>query len=262
MLVRRLVSAAIGIPLLLLVVLLGGRLYDVVLALLLAAAAIELLLAAGSALRDPRTWLAPVAVAGVAVAARAGIELTALILALFVVVWLLGLLVTRGLPVFDHWLLSAALLLYAGWLGRYLGLLRHFDHGRSWVLFVLFVTFANDTGAYAIGRLAGRHRLAPLLSPGKTVEGAIGGLAASAVAAPALNLLLGPPANLFVIGALGIIVSIAAQAGDLVESALKRRLKLKDAGFLVPGHGGLLDRLDSLLFAGAVVYYAVRWISL
>src|SRR5262245_14213024 len=120
------------------------------------------------------------------------------------------------------------------------------------------VVFAGDTGAYYTGRAAGRKRLAPRVSPGKTVEGAIGGLLGNVAAAllahftffPELKIVYGVPLVL-VMGALGI-------TGDLCESMLKRGARAKDAGGLIPGHGGLLDRLDSMLFNAPLLYYFYR----
>lgn len=138
-----------------------------------------------------------------------------------------------------------------------------YDLGRNWLLFALLTTFATDTGAYLVGRTIGRHPMAPKVSPNKTWEGAVGGLLGAVLAAAllerALNLGLGLPGwdsawnwQPLLIGA---TVGMAAQAGDLLESWLKRRSQVKDAGSLMPGHGGILDRLDSLLITVPVVYY-------
>ena len=134
-----------------------------------------------------------------------------------------------------------------------------YELGRDWLLFALLTTFATDTGAYFVGRLAGRHKMVPSLSPGKTWEGAAGGLAAAVVAA----LLIAGPLyrylNLDLVWwqpvLIGAAVGIAAQGGDLLESKLKRIASVKDAGRLFPGHGGMLDRLDSLLLTIPTVYY-------
>lgn len=261
MLSRRLLSAAIGVPLLVLVVVIGGRFYDAVLALVLLLAAAEFLLQSGRPLRSAVPWLAGAAAAGLALAAPAGSSVPIGILITLFVLLVLVLTALRKQPAAVAWPLAAVVGLYAGWLGQYLGLLRQLQGGRSWVFFALFVTFASDSGAYFIGRGLGRHKLAPRISPSKTVEGAAGGLLFAALAAAALNLVVGPHWRAPLALALGLAVSAAGQAGDLLESALKRSLVVKDAGRLVPGHGGLLDRLDSLLFAGVVVYYVVQWVS-
>jgi phosphatidate cytidylyltransferase len=130
------------------------------------------------------------------------------------------------------------------------------EHGRLAVFTVLLVVFADDTAAYLVGRLVGRHKLAPSLSPGKTWEGFIAGtLAAVAVAFFALyeQDFLTIPESIV----LGAAIALAGAAGDLFESALKRDLQVKDSGQLLGGHGGMLDRIDSLLFASVAAFYVV-----
>lgn len=127
--------------------------------------------------------------------------------------------------------------------------------GRSWLLFALLVTFATDTGAFFVGRSVGRHPLAPGTSPHKTWEGAIGGFAVAMVAALALGRVLELGLGSWQQAVMGATVGVTAQAGDLVESRLKRISQVKDAGSIIPGHGGILDRLDSLLLSVPTVYY-------
>jgi phosphatidate cytidylyltransferase len=155
------------------------------------------------------------------------------------------------------WFLGGVL--YVGVLGAHLLLLRTLPDGRAWVAVLLGAAFATDTGAYAAGRLFGRHLLAPAISPAKTWEGGIGGIAAGAGATVALVLLLGiAPAGAWV-AALALGLPLAAIGGDLLESALKRRMGIKDMSTLLPGHGGLLDRLDSLLAVGPLLYWILWW---
>jgi phosphatidate cytidylyltransferase len=130
------------------------------------------------------------------------------------------------------------------------------EHGRLAVFTVLLAVFADDTAAYLVGRLVGRHKLAPSLSPGKTWEGFLAGtIAAIAVAFFALyeQDFLSISESI----ALGAAVALAGAAGDLFESALKRDLQVKDSGQLLGGHGGMLDRIDSLLFAAVAAFYVV-----
>ena len=137
--------------------------------------------------------------------------------------------------------------------------LRSDDAGLQWAALAFLLAFATDTSAYAIGRAVGRRKLAPSVSPGKTWEGAIGGLVGAAAAAVALVALLdGIETLLLPAVALGLGVGVAAQVGDLLESKVKRLADAKDSGRLIPGHGGLLDRLDSLLPVFPLVYYASR----
>ena len=129
------------------------------------------------------------------------------------------------------------------------------DLGRNWLLFTLAGTSASDTGAYAFGRLIGRHRMTPGLSPNKTWEGAAGGLIASVAAMLAVGALLEMGVELWQYAVAALMVAVVAQLGDLFESFLKRRAEAKDSGSIMPGHGGLLDRIDSILFALPAVYY-------
>ncbi len=147
--------------------------------------------------------------------------------------------------------------------------------GRGWtvpsgallLLLPVFATWASDIGAYAVGRAIGRHKLIPAVSPAKTVEGAIGGLVASMLIAwlyvrwvlrPGTHLdLRWAPAGALLFGA---VASIAAQVGDLAESLLKREAGVKDSSTLIPGHGGILDRCDSLFFVLPVSYVILGWL--
>lgn len=122
------------------------------------------------------------------------------------------------------------------------------DMGRAWVSFVFLVVMAGDSAAYFIGRRFGARKLAPELSPGKTVEGAIAYVIGSVVIGVITAVLLALPVTLFVAAMLALIMSLLGQLGDLFESLIKRAFAVKDSGGLLPGHGGVLDRLDSLIF--------------
>ena len=139
--------------------------------------------------------------------------------------------------------------------------LLHFQvpSGRRWIFFLFFVIFAGDTGAYYAGHRWGRHKLWPAVSPGKTVEGALGGLLSSlatSLLVGKLLLSLGESGVSFLLS-LGLVIASVGQMGDLMESMIKRVSKVKDASSILPGHGGLLDRLDSLIFAFPLTYYGV-----
>jgi phosphatidate cytidylyltransferase len=153
------------------------------------------------------------------------------------------------------WVWSITGIIYIGLLLGLLVALR-INAGREWLYLAIFCTFGSDTFAYFTGRAIGRHRLAPSISPGKTWEGAIGGIFGSIIVA--LLFTLSTPVQV-AIGygeaiLLGLLVSIIGQIGDLAESKLKRHKGIKESGTLMPGHGGLLDRMDSILFAGLAVY--------
>ena len=146
---------------------------------------------------------------------------------------------------------------YVGFLLSHGLALRELDGGRDWLLFALLTTFATDTGALFTGKAVGRHPLAPAISPGKTWEGAVGGLAGAVGAAAGLAALLDLGTPVWRAALVGVAVGAAAQLGDLAESRLKRASGVKDAGGILPGHGGLLDRLDSIVFTLPLVYYLV-----
>ncbi|MCJ7749555.1 MAG: phosphatidate cytidylyltransferase [Armatimonadetes bacterium] len=125
--------------------------------------------------------------------------------------------------------------------------------GFCWLVVLMLAVWGMDTAAYAVGKTLGRHKLCPKISPGKTVEGAIGGLLAAVALTAGLGHWLGLPLAHGLI--LGASIGVAGQAGDLFESLLKRRAGVKDSGSLLPGHGGVLDRFDSLLFAAPLAYF-------
>ncbi len=135
--------------------------------------------------------------------------------------------------------------------------LRFDNAGLQWAALAFLVTFATDASAYAVGRAVGRRKLAPSVSPGKTWEGAVGGLVGAAAAAVALVALLdGIDDRIIPAAVLGLGTGVVAQAGDLLESKVKRMADAKDSGRLIPGHGGLFDRLDSLIPVFLLVYLA------
>lgn len=143
----------------------------------------------------------------------------------------------------------------------YLMLLRSLDHGVALLLLAVGVTWFSDTFAYAVGRLVGRRRLAPKVSPQKTVEGAIGGLVGAVLFAIGVMIYNTEWLHVREAVILGLTVGVAGQFGDLLESAIKRDLRVKDSGRILPGHGGVLDRFDSLFIAGMVAYW-VTWLLL
>lgn len=148
------------------------------------------------------------------------------------------------------------------WIGAPAGMLAQLHRGmfgREMVVFLFAVVWMNDTGAYYAGRRFGRRKLAPRISPGKTVEGAIGGLLAGAAAGVLLMLTSGGGGLIWKAAVLAVLIGVFSQAGDLCESMLKRAAGEKDAGGLIPGHGGVLDRIDGLLLAVPPFYYLTQW---
>lgn len=129
--------------------------------------------------------------------------------------------------------------------------------GAAWVFFTLAVTWLQDTGAFFVGRSFGRTKMAPVLSPKKSWEGFFGGMAAAIATALFCVPLLGLPITLIEAAILGVAAGIFGPLGDLAESLIKRQVGVKDSGFIIPGHGGILDRIDSILFTGPVIYYLI-----
>ena len=161
---------------------------------------------------------------------------------------------------------SAATLLgflYIGWLGTHLVALRELPHavrrpyaeGFGYVMLAFGLTWACDTAAYAVGRRFGRIKLMPDVSPGKSLEGCVAGLLASIGAAIGAQAWFATYLSVLDAAVLGALVGVFGQLGDLVESLLKRDVDIKDSSKLIPGHGGVLDRFDSLLFTAPIVYY-------
>jgi phosphatidate cytidylyltransferase len=144
--------------------------------------------------------------------------------------------------------------IYIGWLLGYAIWLQGRADGPQLVLFLVGVTWAGESAAYLVGSSVGRHRLAPVLSPGKTVEGAIAQVIVSIAAALALGFWLLPACGLLGAAGAGVVLGVIGQVGDLAESAIKRSIGTKDTGDLIPGHGGMLDRIDSLLFNAPALY--------
>ena len=151
--------------------------------------------------------------------------------------------------------------LYLPLLLGHLVLLRTLPQGREWIFTVFLVVMLSDTVAYFVGTAVGKHRLYPAISPKKSVEGAIGGLLGGVMGALLAKFFWFPALPWLLAGGIGLILGVSGQIGDLFESMLKRSYGVKDSGRIIPGHGGLLDRLDSLIFAFPPTYYLVLWIQ-
>ncbi|MGD8541351.1 MAG: phosphatidate cytidylyltransferase [Desulfobacteraceae bacterium] len=199
-------------------------------------------------------YLAGIAVIGAAhTAGPAGI--LAVLTANLILAGILGLIYFKAVPTIPEILFKQlAGSLYIPLSLAHLVLLRTGEHGVAWIFFLVGVIFAGDIGAFYTGTHLGRNALCPSVSPKKTIEGALGGLAA--------NLLVGVLFFIFVLPPLPWGIGLAAlvamgacgQAGDLFESVLKRAAGVKDSGGILPGHGGILDRIDALLFAAPLAY--------
>ncbi|MCX5992745.1 MAG: phosphatidate cytidylyltransferase [Chloroflexi bacterium] len=158
---------------------------------------------------------------------------------------------------FINWGWTVAGILYIGWLISFYVQIRLMENGIGWIFLVLSCTALCDVGAYVVGSNLGKHAMASSVSPGKTWEGSAGGLAISIIIAVILSIAFKLPLYYWQMIAAGLIIGIFAQLGDLVESLLKRNMHAKDAGSLLPGHGGILDRIDSHLLVAPVAYYLI-----
>ncbi len=175
----------------------------------------------------------------------------------------------KGLAVY-HISVTVFGVFYVAWLGSHLVLLRELPHlvgldysaGFGFVVMAFALTWCYDTGAYVVGRLIGRHKLAPGISPGKTVEGAIGGAVFSLAGIMIVRAALTPFLGVIEACILALVCSVIGQLGDLVESMLKRDVRIKDSSGTIPGHGGVLDRFDSLLFTAPIIYYSMKYFIL
>jgi phosphatidate cytidylyltransferase len=150
--------------------------------------------------------------------------------------------------------------LYVPFMMTYFILLRNAPHGVTWIFFVIVLAFSGDITAYYTGRKWGRKKLHPYVSPGKTGAGIIGLVASATVACVIYQQLFFPKLSPFSAGLLGLSGSTIGQLGDLCESALKRSAGMKDSGGILPGHGGMLDRLDCLIFIVPFIYYCQRFL--
>lgn len=148
--------------------------------------------------------------------------------------------------------------LYIGFLMPHLALLFNSSYGREWVFFILLVIMSGDSAGYFVGSSWGKRRLYPEISPAKTIEGALGSITASALSGIIGGKFLLPGIPWLELLLLSLIINVLGQTGDLFESWIKRVFSIKDSGNLLPGHGGLLDRLDSLIFPAVFTTYYLR----
>lgn len=148
-------------------------------------------------------------------------------------------------------------ILYIGWMFSFLILIREMTAHGAYLFFLIIAIWACDTTAYLVGTSVGRIKLSPFISPRKTVEGAVSGFVVSVLAASVFSKLIGM--SMFHGVVLGVIIGIVAQVSDLVESLIKRDAGVKDSSNILPGHGGILDRMDSFILAAPIMYYYISW---
>ena len=271
MLRPRVVVVVLLLPVLLFVILQGGWWFAGLLALALGMAAFEL---AGIFQASGLRPAAPVMVAGVVliVLQRQAIEFE------YTPIVIAGLaLIAMTWHVFDYergaersgtdFMITVAGTVYVGWLGAYLVSLRSLPDGAWWVLLALPVVWFADAGAYIIGKAVGRRKLAPRLSPKKTWEGYLAGIAAATLGGALLGLLwensfasISSGIGLVSGAVLGAVLATIAPIGDLGISMMKREFSVKDTGSILPGHGGILDRTDTWLWAGVLSFYLIAFL--
>lgn len=257
MLLRRVLSALVGIPLIILAIWTGGLALLALCALVMVLSLLEIYRMFHRLEINIPLWIM---VAGVTLL-LGSVYLykdTGLAGAIAIIFFALLLCFIFFYPRFSLVEMAMALLAtsYVG-LFVYVYLLRTLPDGWIWMVFMVVGTWVSDTTAFFVGRYFGKRRLARFLSPGKTIEGAIGGVTGSILVAVAF-LFIYPFLPRVPLLVLGVLLGLAAQAGDLVESAFKRQAGVKDAGDIIPGHGGMLDRFDSMLFTAPLVYYYVQ----
>jgi phosphatidate cytidylyltransferase len=215
----------------------------------------RMLFGRGLSLEKVETFLAAMLILWAAVVGDRIFLLTLLSFSVMAILMLNLLSARRGLPDIDR--VGRVLLgvMYVPLLMSHFILIRQTASGILWIFFILIMAFCGDIAAYYIGRRLGRRKLLPEVSPGKTVEGTIGLIAGSVAGALIFGQFFFPGVSIVHVMILGIVGSVTGQLGDLCESSIKRVAGVKDSGTLLPGHGGILDRLDCLMFITPFVYY-------
>jgi phosphatidate cytidylyltransferase len=262
MLTQRLISAAIGIPFIIGAIWVGEELLAGLVAVAVFIATVEIGAARDTA-GTPWWVLTAISAAGLPVVALGG-PMDVVGAAAVVIMLQFTILTFSPDPkaTSETWLWGIMSCLYFGILASHFVLLREMPNGRDLSIFAIVTVWITDTGAYAVGRAVGSRKLAPAISPGKTVEGALGSLVTGFAAVFLLNLTFGLDLELKHRIALGLILPVVILFGDLGESAIKRAIGVKDSSSIVPGHGGVADRIDSLLFAIPAVYWYINWVIL
>jgi phosphatidate cytidylyltransferase len=255
MLSRRLVTAFVGVPVAVAGIWVGGWVLVALVCMVVAFGTWEFYALMDRAGYEPRREAGMAAALAFVVLAHVGEDrwMPALLAALLLYALSAQLAERRGRALANA--AGTALgALYVGYFAAHIVLLRHLPEGVAVTLLVLAAAWVGDSAAYFVGRRMGRRKLLPAVSPSKTVEGALGGLVGAVLAAFAVGWGASLPAGVALLG--GLACGVASQVGDLWESAIKREAQVKDSGNVLPGHGGVLDRFDGLLFAGVVGYYA------
>ena len=259
-LLKRVASTVVLLPVFLIIVVKApGWIFSALVVIASAAALWELTRMLQRAGRPVYHRLGVVAGTAVTAAFAAGRMTDPFGLPAFVVVLTLGAILAapiwRGMATSEATFTTLLAVMYIGWLLGYGILLHDSPRGDDLMLFLVGITWVGETAAYLVGSTIGRHKLAPVVSPRKTVEGAAAQVLASVLMAMVLRAWLLPSCGVMVAVAAGTLLGITGQVGDLAESVIKRSAGTKESGGLIPGHGGVLDRIDSLLFNLPAFYY-------
>ncbi len=256
MLTQRIISALVGIPLVVIAVWFGSIPLILLIGLIIVLGLREMNEMLAKLGLKPSIWLA--VAGGLIMTAGAFLYKDGYPGPTITIILFMHLLATVALYPRYSLLDSAGTMMGTMYVGlmNYFYLLRMMPDGWIWLIFTLTATWATDTAAYFVGMAFGRRRIAPALSPKKTLEGAVGGFAGSIMVAGVFSYIYTflPMSKVLL---LGLSLGAAAQVGDLLESAFKRQAGVKDSSALIPGHGGILDRIDSTLFTAPLVYYFV-----
>lgn len=260
----RIVTGAVGIALGLAVIRLGGLAFAAVLAVVAALAGREYAAMARRKGARPDAWIIMAGSIAFILAALKGAEVFDgyIIATLIMLAFSVQVLAKATENAVANTAATVAGALYIGWTLSRLVLVRAHEMGFGLTLFIVLTTWVNDIACYFVGTAFGRHKLMKRVSPGKTIEGSIGGLVVTVLFAWAMTL-VGDGTGWFETvprlhaAALGLAISILGQLGDLAESALKRDVGIKDSGDLLPGHGGMLDRFDAIFFTAGLFYIYV-----
>lgn len=260
---KRWISAIVLLSIVFVVTWFGDPSFSVLIAIVAALAALEFYGMRSLAKRHPLTILGLIGVLAFMGVAHIDCSYAKPTLTAVVAIPLIWLLIRP--PAKDtafKWAWALTGVIYIGWMLSHFIPLRELAGGRDWVFLALFTNIATDTAAFFVGRAWGQRHLAPKISAGKTWEGSVAGFIAAIAAAIFMVAFLPGLETVpyWQAAILGALVGIFAQLGDLTESMFKRSAGLKDSGSMIPGHGGILDRLDSILFTGVVTYYYVIFV--
>lgn len=250
---KRILTGIIGIFFLVLIILKGGDFYLAISLFILSIIGLrEFYKALNNINIKPISFIGYLSTFGIFVSNRYPEISINLILALTIIILLMFFLINKEINIED---MGATLLgvLYIPYLLSHI----YYLDGTKYIWLIFIIAFGTDTFAYIVGNLFGKNKLSPNISPNKTIEGSLGGILGSLVLTIIYSLIMGL-SPLWKLVVLSIIVSVFSQMGDLVASKIKRKANIKDYGFIMPGHGGVLDRFDSIIFSSPLIYYFVK----